>query len=28
MLARYPEHHVRQFLTVFSIPAYFPPTPA
>ena len=24
ILARYPEYHVRQFLTVFSIPAYFP----
>jgi glyoxylase-like metal-dependent hydrolase (beta-lactamase superfamily II) len=24
MLAKYPNHHVRQFLTVFSIPAYFP----
>ena len=24
MLAKYPEYHVRQFLTVFSIPAYFP----
>jgi glyoxylase-like metal-dependent hydrolase (beta-lactamase superfamily II) len=31
MLTKYPNHHVRQFLTVFSIPAYFPsahPTPA
>jgi hypothetical protein len=25
ILAKYPEYHVRQFLTVFSIPAYFPP---
>lgn len=24
MLARYPDHHVRQFLTAFSIAAYFP----
>ena len=24
MLAKYPEYHVRQFLTVFSIPSYFP----
>ncbi len=24
MLAKYPEYHVKQFLTVFSIPAYFP----
>lgn len=24
MLAKYPAYHVRQFLTVFSIPAYFP----
>ncbi|HEY6308680.1 MAG TPA: MBL fold metallo-hydrolase [Candidatus Angelobacter sp.] len=24
MLAKYPEYHVRQFLTGFSIPAYFP----
>jgi len=24
MLDKYPEYHVRQFLTVFSIPAYFP----
>jgi len=24
MLARYPEYHVKQFLTQFSIPAYFP----
>lgn len=22
---RYPEHRVEQFLTLFSIPAYFPP---
>ncbi|MGO8912591.1 MAG: MBL fold metallo-hydrolase [Bradyrhizobium sp.] len=25
ILAKYPEHHVRQFLTMFSLPAYFPP---
>jgi len=24
MLSKYPAHHVRQFLSVFSIPAYFP----
>ena len=24
MLAKYPQHHVKQFLSVFSIPAYFP----
>jgi glyoxylase-like metal-dependent hydrolase (beta-lactamase superfamily II) len=24
MLAKYPEYHVKQFLSVFSIPAYFP----
>ena len=24
MLAKYPEYHVRQFLTAFSIPSYFP----
>ena len=24
MLAKYPEYHVKQFLTVFSIPAFFP----
>jgi glyoxylase-like metal-dependent hydrolase (beta-lactamase superfamily II) len=24
MLAKYPQYHVRQFLTMFSIPAYFP----
>ena len=24
VLAKYPEYHVRQFLTAFSIPAYFP----
>jgi glyoxylase-like metal-dependent hydrolase (beta-lactamase superfamily II) len=24
MLAKYPEHHLKQFLTAFSIPAYFP----
>jgi glyoxylase-like metal-dependent hydrolase (beta-lactamase superfamily II) len=24
ILAKYPDYHVRQFLTVFSIPAYFP----
>jgi glyoxylase-like metal-dependent hydrolase (beta-lactamase superfamily II) len=24
MLAHYPQYHVKQFLTVFSIPAYFP----
>jgi hypothetical protein len=28
MLARYPQHHVRQFLVQFSIPAYFPPSAA
>lgn len=26
MLERYPDHHARQFLTVFTLPAYFPPT--
>ena len=26
MLAKYPQHHVKQFLSVFSIPAYFPVT--
>jgi glyoxylase-like metal-dependent hydrolase (beta-lactamase superfamily II) len=26
ILARYPQYHVRQFLSVFSIPAYFPNT--
>ena len=26
MLERYPHHHARQFLTVFSLPAYFPPS--
>jgi glyoxylase-like metal-dependent hydrolase (beta-lactamase superfamily II) len=26
MLAKYPQYHVKQFLSVFSIPAYFPPT--
>jgi glyoxylase-like metal-dependent hydrolase (beta-lactamase superfamily II) len=25
MLTAFPEHHVKQFLTVFSLPAYFPP---
>lgn len=25
ILAKYPDNHVRQFLTVFSLPAYFPP---
>lgn len=25
MLTKYPQYHVRQFLTAFSIPAYFPP---
>ena len=25
MLGKYPHHHAKQFLTVFSIPAYFPP---
>jgi glyoxylase-like metal-dependent hydrolase (beta-lactamase superfamily II) len=25
MLERYPQHHARQFLTVFTLPAYFPP---
>jgi glyoxylase-like metal-dependent hydrolase (beta-lactamase superfamily II) len=24
ILAKYPDHHVRQFLTMFSLPAYFP----
>jgi hypothetical protein len=24
MLAKYPRYHVKQFLSVFSIPAYFP----
>jgi hypothetical protein len=24
ILAKYPEYHVKQFLTVFSIPAFFP----
>ena len=24
MLAKYPEYQVRQFLTAFSIPSYFP----
>lgn len=24
ILEKYPEHHAKQFLTVFSIPAYFP----
>ena len=27
MLAKYPEYHVKQFLTAFSIPAYFPSGP-
>jgi glyoxylase-like metal-dependent hydrolase (beta-lactamase superfamily II) len=26
MLQRYPHHHARQFLTVFTLPAYFPPS--
>jgi glyoxylase-like metal-dependent hydrolase (beta-lactamase superfamily II) len=26
MLERYPHHHARQFLTVFTLPAYFPPS--
>jgi len=26
MLERYPDHHVRQFLTAFTLPAYFPPS--
>lgn len=26
MLAKYPDYHVKQFLTVFSVPAYFPTT--
>jgi glyoxylase-like metal-dependent hydrolase (beta-lactamase superfamily II) len=26
MLARFPNHHARQFLTMFTIPAYFAPT--
>jgi glyoxylase-like metal-dependent hydrolase (beta-lactamase superfamily II) len=25
LLAAYPDHHVKQFLTVFTLPAYFPP---
>lgn len=25
MLAKYPHHHAKQFLTVFTLPAYFPP---
>jgi len=24
MLAKYPQYHVKQFLSVFSIPGYFP----
>jgi glyoxylase-like metal-dependent hydrolase (beta-lactamase superfamily II) len=28
MLSKYPNHHVQQFLKVFSIPAYFPPASA
>jgi glyoxylase-like metal-dependent hydrolase (beta-lactamase superfamily II) len=28
ILAKYPDHHVRQFLTVFSLPAYFPSAPS
>jgi hypothetical protein len=28
ILAKYPEHHVRQFLTLFSLPAYFPSAPS
>lgn len=28
MLDRYPSYHVKQFLTAFSIPAYFPPGPS
>jgi glyoxylase-like metal-dependent hydrolase (beta-lactamase superfamily II) len=27
ILAKYPEYHVRQFLTMFSLPAFFPPAP-
>jgi glyoxylase-like metal-dependent hydrolase (beta-lactamase superfamily II) len=26
MLEKYPHHHARQFLTVFTLPAYFPPS--
>ena len=26
MLEKYPQHHARQFLTVFTLPAYFPPS--
>jgi glyoxylase-like metal-dependent hydrolase (beta-lactamase superfamily II) len=26
MLERYPDHHARQFLTAFTLPAYFPPS--
>lgn len=25
IIARFPDHHVQQFLDVFSLPAYFPP---
>jgi hypothetical protein len=25
MRQKYPHHHAKQFLTVFSLPAYFPP---
>lgn len=28
MLAKYPQYHVKQFLSVFSIPAYFPAAPS
>jgi hypothetical protein len=28
MLAKYPAYRVKQFLTTFSIPAYFPSKPA
>jgi len=28
MLDKYPEHHARQFLTVFSMPAFYPPPAA
>jgi len=27
MLTKYPEYHVKQFLTTFSIPAYYPSAP-
>jgi hypothetical protein len=26
IMARFPDHRVPQFLTLFSLPAYFPPT--